>query len=158
MVVFWQKTQSRRLPSSKRTPVLRGAVNAVRAMSADGRFFSRRLKFPDLGADPQTSPIKSPAHKGAKVKGTSDSIQMRRFGTTDLAIVLGLWSAMAVVLGGVLSEVMSDSASASAERGLCSAACSKCERVSGRWRRRARPGVDGFESEDWRAWQRPVGP
>ena len=43
------------------------------------------------------------------MKGTSDSIQMRRFGTTDLAIVLGLWSAMAVVLGGVLSEVMSDS-------------------------------------------------
>ena len=42
------------------------------------------------------------------MKGTSDSIQMRRFGTTDLAIVLGLWSAMAVVLGGVLSEVMSD--------------------------------------------------
>lgn len=43
------------------------------------------------------------------MKGTSDSIQMRRFGTTDLVIVLGLWSAMAVVLGGVLSEVMSDS-------------------------------------------------
>lgn len=43
------------------------------------------------------------------MRGTSDSIQMRRFGTTDLAIVLGLWSAMAVVLGGVLSEVMSDS-------------------------------------------------
>lgn len=88
---------------------MRGSVNAVRAMTADRRFFSRRLKFPDLGADPLTSPIKSPAHKGAKVKGTSDSIQMRRFGTTDLAIVLGLWSAMAVVLGGVLSEVMSDS-------------------------------------------------
>lgn len=88
---------------------MRGPVNAVRAMTVGGSFFSRRLKFPDLGADPQTSPIESPARKGAKVKGTSDSIQMRRFGTTDLAIVLGLWSAMAVVLGGVLSEVMSDS-------------------------------------------------
>lgn len=109
MVVFWQKTQSRRLPSSKRTPVLRWAVNAPRAISLGRRFFSRRLKFPDLGADPQKSPIESPENKGAKVKGTSDSIQMRRFGTTDLAIVLGLWSAMAVVLGGVLSEVMSDS-------------------------------------------------
>ena len=32
----------------------------------------------------------------------------RRFGTTDLAIVMGLWSAMAVLLGGVLSELASD--------------------------------------------------
>jgi hypothetical protein len=32
----------------------------------------------------------------------------RRFGTTDLAIVMGLWSAMAVLLGGVLSELTSD--------------------------------------------------
>lgn len=32
----------------------------------------------------------------------------KRFGTTDLAIVMGLWSAMAVLLGGVLSELASD--------------------------------------------------
>jgi len=39
----------------------------------------------------------------------ADSISNRRFGTTDLAIVMGLWSAMAVLLGGVLSELASDS-------------------------------------------------
>lgn len=38
----------------------------------------------------------------------ADSISNRRFGTTDLAIVMGLWSAMAVLLGGVLSELASD--------------------------------------------------
>lgn len=39
----------------------------------------------------------------------SEAINNRRFGTTDLAIVMGLWSAMAVLLGGVLSELASDS-------------------------------------------------
>lgn len=39
----------------------------------------------------------------------SDAMSTRRFGTTDLAIVLALWSAMAVLVGGVLSELASDS-------------------------------------------------
>ena len=38
----------------------------------------------------------------------SEALVNRRFGTTDLAIVMGLWSAMAVLLGGVLSELTSD--------------------------------------------------
>ena len=38
----------------------------------------------------------------------AETITNRRFGTTDLAIVMGLWSAMAVLLGGVLSELASD--------------------------------------------------
>ncbi len=38
----------------------------------------------------------------------SDAMSTRRFGTTDLAIVLALWSAMAVLVGGVLSELASD--------------------------------------------------
>lgn len=38
----------------------------------------------------------------------TEAITNRRFGTTDLAIVMGLWSAMAVLLGGVLSELASD--------------------------------------------------
>ncbi len=38
----------------------------------------------------------------------AEAIGNRRFGTTDLAIVMGLWSAMAVLLGGVLSELASD--------------------------------------------------
>lgn len=38
----------------------------------------------------------------------AEAIGNRRFGTTDLAIVMGLWSAMAVLLGGVLSELTSD--------------------------------------------------
>ncbi|MDX9730791.1 MAG: hypothetical protein RBT63_03380 [Bdellovibrionales bacterium] len=33
---------------------------------------------------------------------------MRRFGTTDLVIVMVLWGAMAVVIGGVLAELVSD--------------------------------------------------
>jgi hypothetical protein len=39
----------------------------------------------------------------------SDALSTRRFGTTDLAIVLALWSAMAVLVGGVMSELASDS-------------------------------------------------
>ncbi|MBN8539038.1 MAG: hypothetical protein J0L82_01525 [Deltaproteobacteria bacterium] len=39
----------------------------------------------------------------------SDAMSTRRFGTTDLAIVLALWSAMAVLVGGVMSELASDS-------------------------------------------------
>lgn len=38
----------------------------------------------------------------------NSALAPRRFGTADLAIVLGLWSAMAVLVGGVLSELMSD--------------------------------------------------
>lgn len=38
----------------------------------------------------------------------AEAISNRRFGTTDLAIVMGLWSAMAVLLGGVLSELAAD--------------------------------------------------
>lgn len=38
----------------------------------------------------------------------TDAMNNRRFGTTDLAIVMGLWSAMAVLLGGVLSELARD--------------------------------------------------
>lgn len=48
--------------------------------------------------------MKSNAHINAR----SDSLNSRRFGTTDLAIVMGLWSAMAIVLGGVISELTSD--------------------------------------------------
>lgn len=32
----------------------------------------------------------------------------RRFGTADLVVMIGLWSIMAVVLGGVISEVLRD--------------------------------------------------
>jgi hypothetical protein len=38
----------------------------------------------------------------------AEALSNRRFGTTDLAIVMGLWSAMAVLLGGVLSELATD--------------------------------------------------
>jgi hypothetical protein len=38
----------------------------------------------------------------------NSALGSRRFGTADIAIVLGLWSAMAVLVGGVLSELMSD--------------------------------------------------
>ncbi len=44
-----------------------------------------------------------------KTRYRSETIATRRFGTTDLVIVMALWSAMAVVLGGVLSEVTADS-------------------------------------------------
>lgn len=43
-----------------------------------------------------------------KSSARAESLNSRRFGTTDLAIVMGLWSAMAVVLGGVLSELTGD--------------------------------------------------
>jgi hypothetical protein len=39
----------------------------------------------------------------------SETLSTRRFGTTDLAIVLALWSAMAVLVGGVMSDLASDS-------------------------------------------------
>ncbi len=39
----------------------------------------------------------------------NEAMSTRRFGTTDLAIVLALWSAMAVLVGGVMSELASDS-------------------------------------------------
>ena len=39
----------------------------------------------------------------------SEALSTRRFGTTDLAIVLALWSAMAILVGGVMSELASDS-------------------------------------------------
>jgi hypothetical protein len=40
--------------------------------------------------------------------GGSMSSDPRRFGTADLVVMIGLWSIMAVVLGGVISEVLRD--------------------------------------------------
>lgn len=92
------------------TRVHRGVVSSIR----------KSLKFQDQGADlsPESPDIAGRKQERLGVRNSSSTLgnrpdsnsalPPRRFGTTDLAIVLGLWSAMAVLVGGVLSELASD--------------------------------------------------